>query len=116
MLMKTRLSNEQMRCSIAGGGQSFVNFLFIFNKTKEKHTVFELFNLRIHFENFTNAFYIIFFIIIFIPDYLAGIKYKKRQGGFWGAETHRNVESSQYSLQVHKSGLKHHNFSWHERN
>ncbi len=84
MLMKTRLSNEQMRCSIAGGGQSFVNFLFIFNKTKEKHTVFEPFNLRIYFENFTNAFYIIFFIIIFIPDYLAGIKYKKKARGILG--------------------------------
>jgi len=54
MLRKTRVRNEQKRCGVAGVEESFVlDFLFLFIKSKEKHTVFEPFNLRIYFENFT---------------------------------------------------------------
>jgi len=56
--MKRRVRNGQTRCSVAGGEESFVfDFLFIYIKTKEKHTVFEPFNLRIYFENFTYEYH-----------------------------------------------------------
>jgi len=55
--------NEQTRCRLAGGEESFVIDFFVSGacpellpkgiKTKETHTVFEPFNLRIHFENYT---------------------------------------------------------------
>ena len=35
------------------GNRLFLIFCFFCIKTKEKHTVFEPFNLRIYFENFT---------------------------------------------------------------
>ncbi len=39
---------------MAGGEESFViDFLFLLYQDKKKHTVFEPFNLRIYFENFT---------------------------------------------------------------
>ena len=67
MLMKTRVRNEQTRCRVACGEQSFVlegsslagsnvyyTFaLFLFFKKKEKHTVFEDFSfLGQNIENF----------------------------------------------------------------
>jgi len=55
--MKTRVRNKQTRCRVAGGEESFVlDFLFLFIKKKEKYTVFEPFNLRIYFENFTKGY------------------------------------------------------------
>ena len=60
--MKTRVRNEQKRCSVAGMEESFILDFFVSGacpellskgiKTKEKNTVVEPFNLRIYFENF----------------------------------------------------------------
>ncbi len=39
--MKSRVRNEQTRCSVACGEKSFVlEFLFLFVQAKRKHTVF----------------------------------------------------------------------------
>ena len=59
--MKTRVRNEQTRCRVAGGEESFfLNFLFLLYQDKKKYTVFEPFNLRIYFENFNNFIKTIF--------------------------------------------------------
>ena len=52
--MKTPVRNEQKRCRVADGEESFVvDFFFLLFQEKEKYTAFEKFNLRIYFENFS---------------------------------------------------------------